>query len=155
MLSSISKVTALQTRLLIRSSSFPFARHLINPLRHNDIMKYPMATFSRQSFSTNVNSKDTINAKESTEVAQTSIKDKIKSLWKNYGTVAVGSYLGLYVMTLGSIFLSLDYDIFRASTFGFSPEHAVLKVCEIFESVTGSNALPGYIREHPKGMHIN
>ena len=154
MLSSISKVAAFQTRFLIRSSSSPFARHLINPLRNNDMMKYPMATFSRQSFSTNVNSRDTLNTKEA-EVTQTSIKDKIKSLWKNYGTVAVGSYLGLYIMTLGSIFLSLDYDIFRASTFGFSPEHAVLKVCEIFESVTGSNALPGYIREHPKGIHIN
>lgn len=79
-----------------------------------------------------------------------SLKDKAKQLWKSYGYVAVGSYLGLYIATLTSIFLSLDFDIFHAETFGFKPEEAVLKVCGIFEAVTGSKALPEFIRENPK-----
>lgn len=77
------------------------------------------------------------------------LKDKMKYMWKNYGYVAIGSYLSLYVITLGSIFLCLDFDVFRASTVGFSPEEAILKVCDIFETVTGSKALPGFIRERP------
>jgi len=26
------------------------------------------------------------------------------------------------------------------------------QVCDIYEKVTGSNSLPGYIRDHPTGM---
>lgn len=79
-----------------------------------------------------------------------SVKDKAKQLWNAYGYVAVASYLGIYIVTLSSIFFSLDFDVFHAETFGFKPEEAVLKVCGIFETVTGSKALPEFIREHPK-----
>lgn len=82
--------------------------------------------------------------------AQSTLKGKIKYMWKAYGYFAIGSYLGLYIVTLSSIYFALDFDVFKASSVGFSPEMAVHKVCEIFEAVTGSQMLPGFIREHPK-----
>lgn len=53
---------------------------------------------------------------------------KFKELWSKYGMVAVGTYLGIYVTTLGSIFVALDFDLFRASTFGIDPIESVKKV---------------------------
>ena len=41
-----------------------------------------------------------------------------KELWAKYGMVAVGTYLSVYVTTLSFIFVSLDYDLFSASTLG-------------------------------------
>lgn len=80
----------------------------------------------------------------------TDVKSKVKVMWKNYGVVAITTYLCVYLCTLSSVFLSLDYDIFNAASFGLDPAAAVQKVCDIFESVTGSQALPNYIRDHPK-----
>jgi len=78
------------------------------------------------------------------------VKDGFKTLWKKYGYVAIGTYLSIYVVTLSSIFLSLDFDLFNAGTFGFDPNAAVFKVCDLFETVTGSKALPAYIKENPR-----
>lgn len=80
------------------------------------------------------------------------LKSKVKSLWKNYGYVAIGTYFCIYVCTLSSIFLSLDNNVFSAQSFNFDPVEAVKKVCDLFESWTGSNALPNYIRENPRGQ---
>jgi len=77
-------------------------------------------------------------------------KDKLKSLWKSYGIITVGTYLGVYVVTLGSVFVALDFDIFNAATFGLDPAFAIEKFCDLFETVTGNTFLPGYIRDHPK-----
>lgn len=79
-----------------------------------------------------------------------SVKGKFKEMWKNYGVVAVGTYLSLYVMTLGSIFTSLDFDLFSASSVGFDPVAAVKKVCDLVEYVSGNDSLPNYIRENPR-----
>lgn len=49
-------------------------------------------------------------------------------MWKSYGTVAIATYLSIYVATLGGVFVSLDQDIFSAATFGFDPIAAVTKV---------------------------
>jgi hypothetical protein len=57
-----------------------------------------------------------------------STKEKIKEMWHNYGGVFVGTYLTIYIMTLGSMFTALDYDIFSASTFGFDPVNSIKKV---------------------------
>jgi len=57
-----------------------------------------------------------------------SLKGKIKAMVKKYGAVAVGTYLTVYVTTLGSMFVALDYDIFNAATFGLDPAAAVQKV---------------------------
>jgi hypothetical protein len=58
----------------------------------------------------------------------TSVKGKFSTFFKKYGYIFVGTYLGVYVTTLGSLFVALDFDIFNASTFGFDPEAAVRKV---------------------------
>jgi hypothetical protein len=67
-----------------------------------------------------------------------SVKGKFKQIWNRYGFLAIGTYAGLYIMTLGSIFISLDLDLFNAATFGFDPEIAVLKVIQIINSVSCS-----------------
>ena len=56
------------------------------------------------------------------------LKGKVGELWGKYGYVAVGTYISVYVSTLGGIFISMDYDIFNAATFGFDPVGAVKKV---------------------------
>ena len=57
-----------------------------------------------------------------------SMKGKIKEMWKKYGAVAIGTYLSVYLSTLGSIFLCLDYDVFNSSSFGLDPATAIQKV---------------------------
>lgn len=58
----------------------------------------------------------------------TGLKGKVKALWTQYGYVAVGTYLTIYVTTLGSIFVSMDNDLFNAAAIGIDPEAAVKKV---------------------------
>lgn len=53
------------------------------------------------------------------------VAEKLKRMWKAYGALAVGTYLGVYVTTLGSLFLALDYDIFNAATVGLDPVYAI------------------------------
>lgn len=62
-------------------------------------------------------------------------KGKFKQIWNRYGFLAIGTYAGLYITTLGSIFISLDLDLFNPATFGFDPEIAVLKVLLIMKAI--------------------
>jgi hypothetical protein len=62
-------------------------------------------------------------SKEEVIKKDTTVKGGFKQIWNRYGT-----YAGLYITTLGSIFISLDLDVFNAATFGFDPKTAVLKV---------------------------
>lgn len=78
------------------------------------------------------------------------MKSKIKGLWQNYGTIAIGTYLGVYLTTLGSIFIAIDFDIFNAASVGLDPAFAIKKFCDIAEVITRSHALPNYIEEHPR-----
>ena len=55
-------------------------------------------------------------------------KSVLRELWNKYGAVAVGTYFSVWVMTLSSIFISLDLDLFNAATFGLDPDTVVLKV---------------------------
>ena len=79
-----------------------------------------------------------------------SIKEQIKNIWVNYRYIGLALYFTIYVTVLSTIFISLDMDLLQASNFGLNPLDAVKKVCDIVENLTGSTALPGYIREHPK-----
>lgn len=74
----------------------------------------------------------------------------IKALWHNYGWAAVGTYLSIYIVTLSSVFISLDLDLFNAATFGFDPNEAIKKACDMVEYATGQTFLPNYIRDHPR-----
>jgi hypothetical protein len=56
------------------------------------------------------------------------MKDKFKKLWKQYGMIAVGTYLTVYISTLGSLFLAVDYDILNAASVGLDPVMAIEKV---------------------------
>ena len=56
-----------------------------------------------------------------------SMKARFTEMWHNYGYVFVGTYIGVYLMTLGSVFAALDFDVFSASTFGLDPASAVHK----------------------------
>ena len=62
------------------------------------------------------------------EVKDDGLKGKVAQLWGQYGYIAVGTYITVYISTLGGIFISMDYDIFNAATFGFDPVGAVKKV---------------------------
>lgn len=77
-------------------------------------------------------------------------KEGFKELWTKYGTVAITTYLGVYVSTLTSVFFALDYDIFGASTFGLEPADAIHKVADLIESFSGSTEFPGYVKENPR-----
>ena len=55
---------------------------------------------------------------------------KIKSMWKNYGSIAIGTYLSVYVVTLSSVFLCVDADVFNAASIGLDPISAIKKVNE-------------------------
>lgn len=57
-----------------------------------------------------------------------SMKTKIKYMWKTYGIIGIGTYLGIYVTTLGSIFLCIDFDVFNAASVGLDPAGAIKKV---------------------------
>lgn len=57
-----------------------------------------------------------------------SLKGKIKYMWKNYGAIAIGTYFGVYITTLSSIFLCVDLDIFNAASVGLDPINAIKKV---------------------------
>ena len=77
---------------------------------------------------TNVRHFASVPDKKEGEVKGTDLKSKITDLWNMYGFVAVGTYATIYVSTLGSVFIAMDYDIFNAATFGFDPVGAVKKV---------------------------
>lgn len=86
---------------------------------------------------------------EETSSAKAPFQDRVKYMWNAYGKVAIGTYLSIYITTLGSIFMALNYDVFHAATFGLDPAHAIAKVGDIYETITGQANLPNYIREHP------
>jgi hypothetical protein len=55
-----------------------------------------------------------------------------KKYVKKYGWTFVGTYLSIYVTTLGSIYLALDHDVFRASDFGLDAKSLTQKVVHVF-----------------------
>eukprot|EP01033_Poteriospumella_lacustris_P011638 gene11638-8290_t len=77
------------------------------------------------------------------------VSQKLKKMWEAYGVIAVGTYLSVYVTTLGSLFLALDYDVFNAATVGLDPTYAIHMFCDVVEKVTGNTHVPEYIRENP------
>lgn len=54
--------------------------------------------------------------------------ENFRFMMKKYGPLAIGTYLGIYGVTLGSIFLALNYDVCSASTFGFEPKTLIQNV---------------------------
>ena len=98
-------------RLLRKACAATLRNHFSNTLafQKGRLLNSPA---SLRLFSTDLNKPVKVEAKD------TSIKTKVKELWNNYGYVAVGTYFGIYVTTLGSIFLGLDFDLFNAASVG-------------------------------------
>lgn len=114
------------------------------------IVRYTSSPASAQVQAKTSGMSATVDGGDKNMPEDTSLKGKIKALWKNYGIVAIGTYAGIYVSVLSSVFFALEYDVFNAATFGFDPAAAVQKVCDLVEYSTGNKGLPAYIREHPK-----
>jgi hypothetical protein len=55
-------------------------------------------------------------------------QEKVKLMWKKYGRLAICTYLGVYVGTLSSLFVALDFGLLNASTVGFDHAAAIAKV---------------------------
>jgi hypothetical protein len=51
-----------------------------------------------------------------------------KNYVQKYGWTFVGTYLSVYITTLGSVYLALDFDVFRASDFGLDAKSLTQKV---------------------------
>ncbi|KAG5189533.1 hypothetical protein JKP88DRAFT_155059, partial [Tribonema minus] len=47
-----------------------------------------------------------------------------KEMWRRYGLVAVGTYFGIYVATLGGLYLVFDYGFMTASDMPAGAAHA-------------------------------
>mmetsp|Transcript_6848 Transcript_6848/g.13147 ORF Transcript_6848/g.13147 Transcript_6848/m.13147 type:complete len:171 (-) Transcript_6848:157-669(-) len=74
----------------------------------------------------------------------------LKTIFKKYGYVAVGTYLSVYVMTLCSVFVALDLDLLQSSTFGFDPITTTKNACDKIEYYTGIKSVPEFIRQNPR-----
>lgn len=72
-----------------------------------------------------------------------------KGLFKKYGFLFVCTYGGVYVSTLAAIFGSLEYDLFHASSIGFEPAEAIIKICNTVEYYTGYTSLPQFFKANP------
>lgn len=59
---------------------------------------------------------------------QLTFKDKAANLFKTYGKLAIITYTGVYLSTLGSMFFLLEYDVLNSSSFGLDPSIAIEKV---------------------------
>ena len=63
------------------------------------------------------------------EIARTtSYKEKIKLLWNKFGIIFVVSYLSVYGMTLGGLFVTLDSGLLTASSMGLEPADVIKNV---------------------------
>lgn len=62
------------------------------------------------------------------EKRKLTVKEKLQDLWKKYGYTYVGTYLGLYGLTLGGLYFALDHDILSAASFGLNAATATTNV---------------------------
>lgn len=68
------------------------------------------------------------NSSENEKKSVTTLKDKATNLFKTYGKLAIVTYAGIYLTTLGSMFVLLEYDVLNSATFGLDPAVAIEKV---------------------------
>lgn len=72
-----------------------------------------------------INSDD--SAKDTDDKPKT-MTEKLKYLWKNYGAIAVLTYGTLYVGTVSSLFIAIEFDLLNTSSVGMDPQTAIEKV---------------------------
>ena len=57
---------------------------------------------------------------------------KFKKFFRKYGYVFLGTYFGVYLSTLSSIYTALEFDVFSAETFGYDAKTLIKKVVSLF-----------------------
>ena len=129
---SLSKLTSSMYRGICSCCVTVNNHRVTSRLKSNvDQLCYPSG-FAIRSLTTTPKNDRNEKVKVDDTKADPSIGGKLKVLWKKYGILAVGTYTGVYVGTLGSVFVALDFDIFNAATFGMDPNYAVQKVIFLF-----------------------
>ncbi|RHY25037.1 hypothetical protein DYB32_008544 [Aphanomyces invadans] len=78
---------------------------------------------------------------------------KFKDLWNKYGWVGVGTYLGVYVVTLGSMFVAIETGVL--STAAPSKATDSEDKNEAFNIVTATNKLTEWTKSVGLGAHFN
>jgi hypothetical protein len=88
----------------------------------------PFQFMSTMHFSTDsANSKNT-SGDDSTKKDEETRGGKMAQLWRRYGYLSIATYLGIYGLTLTSIFVAFEYDVFNAATFGYDAPALVAAV---------------------------
>lgn len=54
--------------------------------------------------------------KRNTSINHQHATNRLKELWKTYGTVAIGTYLSTYVVVLASFYGAMEYGIINKAT---------------------------------------
>jgi hypothetical protein len=108
-----------------------FTRKQMLPSKSSEATAAPFSLLTSKT--SGLGSQSQLHQKSSSlDVEEGSLKSKVKYLWKTYGIIAIGTYFGIYVTTLSSIFVSLDFDVFNAASVGLDPVGAVQKARTLF-----------------------
>ena len=76
--------------------------------------------------------KENLKVANDPSVENLSLKARANELWNKYGAIALGTHFSVWVVTLSTVFVCMDFDIFNAATFGLDPIAAVVKVPTTF-----------------------
>mmetsp|Transcript_20623 Transcript_20623/g.44798 ORF Transcript_20623/g.44798 Transcript_20623/m.44798 type:complete len:322 (+) Transcript_20623:152-1117(+) len=106
--------------------------------------KVEFSTMGTTSHNTNASSKeeDKQKDKEDVEIASLPASQKARILFKKYGAVFVGTYLGIYVTTLFSFFVTLDFGLLDPETLSQIFKVSTNLACETADIIgpTGTGA---------------
>jgi hypothetical protein len=112
-------------------------------IHYRPLFRVPQLHFSsdsREKLDAEIKTEDKIDERISTITSDMSTKEKVKFYFNRYGYTFVGTYLSIYGLTLSSIFLALNYDVFSAASFGYDPVELIKKVSySIFMMVNSCN----------------
>jgi hypothetical protein len=122
-----SSIANLVTRRNTAASNSHY-RYRNNCYSSNSGIINPFQFMSTMHFSTDsANSKNT-SGDDSTKKDEETRGGKMAQLWRRYGYLSIATYLGIYGLTLTSIFVAFEYDVFNAATFGYDAPALVAAV---------------------------
>ncbi|KAF0716789.1 Aste57867_2662 [Aphanomyces stellatus] len=81
--------------------------------------------------------------------------NKFKELWNKYGWVGVGTYLSVYVTTLGTMFVAIETGLLSTGPAAASADGGDDKEDEGFNIVTATNSLTEWTKSVGLGAHFN
>ncbi|KAF0752345.1 hypothetical protein AaE_006075 [Aphanomyces astaci] len=89
-----------------------------------------------------------------TAVAKSGPLQKFKDLWNTYGWVGVGTYLGVYVVTLGSMFAAIETGLLSTAA-PSNKDDTNGSDDESFNIVKATNKLTDWTKSMGLGAHFN